>query len=393
MEINFGASAPYTVGIEEELQLVDPQSLALVPAIDAVFAARDAAGLSADSVASELSASCVELRSPAYGTVAELAADFPVQRRRLRDLVEGCGARVAAAGAHPFSEATAQEITGKARYRKVAEEMGWPALMQAIYGLHVHVSVPDEEHAIRAVAALSRNVPLFVALSANSPFWAGSDTRLASVRTKVFGLMPRTGLPPAFRAWEEFEGYVEALVAAGIIPDYSLCWWDARPHPRLGTVELRAPDAQTESWRVASLAALAQCLVATANEHPPGEPPVHGGEQGARRPLRARRAPPRLLQRPQDPGARGRTGPHHRTTPRLPGPPLRSRARGARRDDAGRDRRRDAARRLQTAPLDEGRRRAPRGRDGMKGSGRQATDRRLTGGSRTAPTPCLVPTP
>jgi hypothetical protein len=93
---------------------VDPQSLALVPAIDAVFAARDAAGLPADSVASELSASCVELRSPAYGTVAELAADFPVQRRRLRDLVEGCGARVAAAGAHPFSEATAQEITGKA---------------------------------------------------------------------------------------------------------------------------------------------------------------------------------------------------------------------------------------------------------------------------------------
>ena len=160
--------------------------------------------------------------------------------------------------------------------------MGWPALMQAIYGLHVHVSVPDEEHAIRAVAALSRNVPLFVALSANSPFWAGSDTRLASVRTKVFGLMPRTGLPPAFRVWEEFEGYVEALVAAGIIPDYSLCWWDVRPHPRLGTVELRAPDAQTESWRVASLAALAQCLVATANEHPPGEPPVHGGEQGAK---------------------------------------------------------------------------------------------------------------
>src|SRR5918997_160391 len=272
MEINFGASAPYTVGIEEELQLVDPQSHALVPAIDAVFAARDAAGLPADSVASELSASCVELRSPAYGTVAELAADFPVQRRRLRDLVEGCGARVAAAGAHPFSEATAQEITGKARYRKVAEEMGWPALMQAIYGLHVHVSVPDEEHAIRAVATLPRNVPLFVALSANSLFGAGSDPRLASVRTKVFGLMPRTGLPPAFRAWEDFEGYVEVLVAAGSIRDYSLCWWDARPHPRLGTVELRAPDAQTASTRTAFLAALVQCLVATADEHPPEDP-------------------------------------------------------------------------------------------------------------------------
>ena len=272
METNFGASAPYTVGVEEELQLVDPTSLALVPAIDAVLAARDAAGLPEDSVASELSASCVEGRTTAHPTISELAAELPALRLRVRALVEGCGARLAAAGAHPFSEATAQRITDKERYRRVDREMGWPARMQAIYGLHVHVAVPDEEHAIRAVAALSRYVPLFVALSANSPFWAGVDTRLASVRTKVFGLMPRTGLPPAFRAWEDFEGYVEALVTAGSIPDYSLCWWDARPHPRLGTVELRAPDAQTKSWRVASLAALAQCLAATAVEHAPENP-------------------------------------------------------------------------------------------------------------------------
>ncbi len=92
------------------------------------------------------------------------------------------------------------------------------------------------------------------------------------MRTKVFGLVPRTGVPPPFQAWEEFEGYVGALVSAGSIPDYTLCWWDARPHPRLGTVELRAPDAQTESWRMAALAALAQCLVATHEEHDPEDP-------------------------------------------------------------------------------------------------------------------------
>jgi glutamate---cysteine ligase / carboxylate-amine ligase len=272
MEINFGASTPYTVGIEEELQLVDPTSLALVPVIEAVLAARDAAGLTEDSVASELSASCVEVRSPAYGTAAELAAKLPTLRRGVRDLVEGCGARLAAAGSHPFSEATAQRITDEERYRRVDKEMGWPARMQAIYGLHVHVAVPHEEHAIRAVAALSRHVPLFVALSANSPFWAGSDSRLASVRTKVFGLAPRTGLPPDFRTWEEFEGYVDTLVAAGSIPDYSLCWWEVQPHPRLGTVELRAPDTQTASSRTVSLAALTQCLVAAADEHPPENP-------------------------------------------------------------------------------------------------------------------------
>jgi carboxylate-amine ligase len=272
METNFGATPAYTVGVEEEFQLVDPTSLALTPAIDAVLAAREAAELPPDSLASELSASCVEARTPIYGTVAKLAGELPVQRRKVADLVEGCGVRLAAAGTHPFSESTEQKVTDKERYRRVEEEMGWTARMQAIYGLHVHVAVPDEDYAIRAVAALTRHVPLFVALSANSPFWAGSDTRLASVRVKIFTLVPHTGLPPRFRSWEDFEGYVEALIRAGSIPDYSLLWWDVRPHPRLGTVELRAPDMQTDPARTTSLAALAQCLVATADEYTHEDP-------------------------------------------------------------------------------------------------------------------------
>jgi carboxylate-amine ligase len=201
-----------------------------------------------------------------------LANELPVLRRKVGDLTEGCGARLAAAGTHPFSESTEQKITAKERYRRVEEEMGWTARMQSIYGLHIHVAIPDEECAIQAGAALTRHVPLFVALSANSPYWAGRDTRLASVRVKIFNLVPRSGLPPRFHSWEDFEGYVDALVSAGSISDYSLCWWDARPHPKLGTVELRAPDAQTETARTASLAALAQCLVAAADEHPPENP-------------------------------------------------------------------------------------------------------------------------
>jgi glutamate---cysteine ligase / carboxylate-amine ligase len=267
METNFGETSAYTVGVEEEFQLIDPTSHALIPAIDALLAARETTGLPRDSIASELSASCVEARSPIYGTVADLAKDLPGLRRKVRELADGCGARLAAAGTHPFSESTEQRITAKERYRRVEEEMGWTARMQSIYGLHVHVAVPDEESAIQAVAALTRHVPLFVALSANSPYWAGRDTRLASVRVKIFNLVPRSGLPPRFRSWEDFEGYVEALVRAGSIPDYSLCWWDVRPHPRLGTVELRAPDMQTDPARTTSLTALAQCLVATAVEY------------------------------------------------------------------------------------------------------------------------------
>jgi len=272
MKITFGASPPYTVGIEEEFQLVDPATLELTALIDRVLARRESAGLSAASLASELSSSCLELRSPVCGTVAELARELPVLRRRVRNLVEGCGGRLAAAGTHPFSDATAQPITEAERYYRVEEEMGWTARMQAIYGLHIHVAVPDEEHAIRAVNALSQQVPLFVALSANSPFWCGSDTRLSSTRVKIFNLVPRSGVPPRFRSWADFEGYVEALVGAGSIPDYTWCWWDVRPHPGLGTVELRAPDAQTDAARTASLAAFAQCLVVTADEHHPEDP-------------------------------------------------------------------------------------------------------------------------
>ena len=266
METNFGASAPYTVGVEEEYQLVDPLTLELSPVIGDVLLSRGAAGLPRGLVASELSASCIEARSPVYAGVAQLAGELPGIRRRVGELVEGCGARLVAAGAHPFSDATAQPITAGERYRRVEEEMGWAARTQAIYGLHVHVAVPDGERAIRATNALARRVPLFIALSANSPFWRGRDTRLASVRAKVFGLVLRSGLPPAFRCWEEFEGHVDALVRAGSIPDYTWCWWDARPHPKIGTVELRAPDVQTDAARTVALAALAQCLVAASAE-------------------------------------------------------------------------------------------------------------------------------
>jgi glutamate---cysteine ligase / carboxylate-amine ligase len=272
METRFGASAPYTIGVEEEYQLIDPATLELSPVIGDVLAARDAAGLPSDLVASELSASCIEVRSPVYRDVAGLAGELPKLRRQVKGLVEGCGALLAAAGAHPFSDATAQPITAGERYRRVEEEMGWAARTQAIYGLHVHVAVPDEEAAIRATNTLARNVPLFIALSGNSPFWRGRDTRLSSVRAKVFGLVLRSGLPPAFRSWEEFEHHVDILVRAGSIPDYTWCWWDARPHPRIGTVELRAPDVQTEAGRAVALAALTQCLVATAGDHRPEDP-------------------------------------------------------------------------------------------------------------------------
>ena len=267
MENGFGATAPYTVGVEEEFQLVDPGSRGLTPAVDEVLAAGEGSQL----ITSELSQSCVEMLSPVYASAADLARELPGLRREVRDLARSRGIEIVAAGAHPFSEPTEQPLTGDDHSRRLEEEMGWVARTQAIFGLHVHVAVPDGDTAILAVNALARHVPLLVALSANSPFWRGFDTRLASTRIKIFEMFPRSGLPPTFRNWEDFEDHIEALVASGSIPDYSWCWWDARPHQKFGTVELRAPDVQTDAFYTVALAALVQCLVARAglDEQPP----------------------------------------------------------------------------------------------------------------------------
>ena len=269
MERGFGATAPYTVGVEEEFQLVDPASRGLIPAVDEVLAAGDGSRL----ITSELSRSCVEMLSPVFASAADLARELPGLRREVRDLARGRGVEIVAAGTHPFSEPTEQPLTQGHHNRHVEEEMGWVARTQAIYGLHVHVAVPDGDAAILAVNALARHVPLLVALSANSPFWRGFDTRLATTRIKIFEMFPRSGLPPVFRNWEDFEDHIEALVASGSIPDYSWCWWDARPHQKFGPVELRAPDVQTDSLYTVALAALVQCLVARAgmDEQPPGD--------------------------------------------------------------------------------------------------------------------------
>src|SRR5918911_486664 len=201
MESGFGATAPYTVGVEEEFQLVNPSSRGLIPAVDEVLAAGDGSQL----ITSELSRSCVEMLSPVFASAGDLARELPRLRREVRDLARSRGVDIVAAGTHPFSEPTEQPLTAGDHNRRVEEEMGWVARTQAIYGLHVHVAVPDGDAAIRAINTLSWYVPLIVALSTNSPFWRGSDTRLGSTRIKVFEMFPRSGLPPAFRSWEHFE--------------------------------------------------------------------------------------------------------------------------------------------------------------------------------------------
>jgi len=266
MEKHFGSTSPFTTGIEEEFQLVDPSTRELAPAVEAVL---DAAPGGSELMARELFQDCVEMRTPVFSDVAELARQLPAFRREVAGYGRKAGVRLSASGLHPTSDPFAQKITPGERYERMEEELGALARLQIIYALHVHVGVPDEEAAIRATNALLRHVPILTALSANSPFWNGMDTGFASARVKIRDASPRSGLPPTFQNWEEFEGYTEALVAMGNIPDFSWFWWDVRPHPRHGTVELRVPDAQAELDYAVALAALTQCLVATADDYAP----------------------------------------------------------------------------------------------------------------------------
>jgi carboxylate-amine ligase len=205
----------------------------------------------------------VEVATNVAGSVSEAIEDARGLRATLRDAAAERGAVIAGAGTHPFSRWEHQEVTEHERYRALMEEMRWVAEREVIFGLHVHVGLASADEAIAVANGLRTWLPELLALSGNSPFWLGRDTGLASTRTKIFETFPRSGLPPAFASFEEFELLVERAVKTGSMPDYTFIWWDLRPHPKLGTLEIRIPDAQTRLESVAGIVALVQSLVAT----------------------------------------------------------------------------------------------------------------------------------
>ncbi len=263
MEHAFGRSAPFTVGIEEEFQLLSAESYELVPRYDEI-----AAAAADDRVRQELMTSVLETATGIHERVAGAMEEVREIRRLLRDAADRREALIASAGTHPFSRWEHQEITDAPRYQGVVDELRWVAEQVAIFGLHVHVAMPSPDVAVAVTTSLRTHVPELLALSANSPFWQGRDTGLASTRTKVFETMPRSGLPPRLESFDDFVELVQRGGAAGFFEDYTYLWWDVRPHPQLGTVEMRACDAQTRLDSVAGLAALTQSLAATYAESP-----------------------------------------------------------------------------------------------------------------------------
>lgn len=270
-EHRFGSSEPYTLGLEEEYMLLDPETLALVQRADTILEA-DQEGEFAARTTCELFQSEVEGQTPICATVGEAAAELRRLRSHLEELVAEQGLVLASAGTHPFARYEDQVVTDRVRYRRLVEQVQYPARRELVFGLHVHVGVPDPETAIQVVRALRVQIPALIALSTSSPFWRGVPSGLRSTRHSIFDTVPRSGLPPAFDDWGAFTAYVEALERAGVLEDYTRIWWDVRPHPRLGTVEVRAMDAVERVEDAIALAAYVQALVKRATEEPPSPP-------------------------------------------------------------------------------------------------------------------------
>src|SRR2546426_4439843 len=249
----------FTVGVEEEFQIVDPATWELRSHVSQLLAS--SAPAFGDHIKRELHQSIVEVGTKICASVEELAEEIIRIRRDLADSAERVGLRIAAAGTHPFSSWMDQVISPGERYETIVEELQQLARSPLIFGLHVHVAVPDRSTMIDLLNEARYFLPHLLALSTSSPFWMGRDTGLTSFRTTVSRRFPRTGIPDYFSSWSEYEQYVETLIELRCIDNGKKIWWDLRPHPIFGTLEFRICDVPTAPRATIAIAALAQAIV------------------------------------------------------------------------------------------------------------------------------------
>jgi carboxylate-amine ligase len=253
------ASTPYTLGVEEEVMLLEPHGWSLAQAADMVLPSLSPE--LADRVTRETHGSIIELRTGVHGTVAAAADELLRWRRLLVSELEPMNLRAASAGTHPFAVWHDTVVSGGERQGFVYGSMRELARREPTCALHVHVGVSDAESAIRAANCMRGHLPMMLALSANSPFWQGRDSGLASARTPLFQAFPRVGIPRAFDGYADYVETVDLLIRCEAFPEPTFLWWDVRAQPKLGTIEVRIMDAQATVDETAALVAFAQCLV------------------------------------------------------------------------------------------------------------------------------------
>ena len=249
----------FTIGVEEEFQIIDPATCELRSHVSELVAA--ASPSIEEQVKHELHQSIVEMGTKICENVPELRIEMHRTRSELVAAAERVGLQVAAAGTHPFSSWIDQVISPGDRYKNIVEELQQLARSLLIFGMHVHVAMPDGQTTIDLMNAVRYFLPHLLALSTSSPFWMGRNTGLKSFRTTVFRRFPRTGVPDYFGSWGEYENYINLLIRLNCIDNAKKIWWDVRPHPSFGTLEFRMRDVTTRVEEAVTIAALTQAIV------------------------------------------------------------------------------------------------------------------------------------
>jgi glutamate---cysteine ligase / carboxylate-amine ligase len=250
---------PFTLGIEEEYQVIDPETRELRSYITQILDRGQT--ILREQIKPEMHQSIVEVGTHPCRTVAEARAEVLKLRGTIASLAAVHNLKIAAAGTHPISSWMNQEITPFERYKGVVDEMQDLALQLLIFGMHVHVGMPNNDVAIELMNVVRYFLPHILALSTSSPFWMGRRTGFKSYRSAVFSNFPRTGIPPSFTSFSEFESYINLLISTGSIDNGKKIWWDMRPHPTFHTLEYRVADICTRVDECIALAALMQAIV------------------------------------------------------------------------------------------------------------------------------------
>jgi glutamate---cysteine ligase / carboxylate-amine ligase len=254
----------FTVGIEEELMILDAETLMLANAIEGVL---EEHGATDGEVKPELHESVLEIATDPHPHTRDAGEQLRALRRSVSEAAARRNLRIGASGTHPSAKWEDQRVSARPRYRDLIAALRFVARQEIIFGLHVHVGIDDPDKAIHVANGMRVHIPILLALSANSPFWRADETGLASSRMPIFRAFPRVGIPPYYEDWDDFERRIGFMVEAGVIEDYTYLWYDVRPHPNLGTVEIRAMDAQTRVEHTLALAALIQAMVKELAEH------------------------------------------------------------------------------------------------------------------------------
>jgi glutamate---cysteine ligase / carboxylate-amine ligase len=256
----------YTIGVEEELMIVDGETLDLASSIEGLLETLADVPKEGE-IKPELMESVCEIATDPCRDTREAGLQLRALRRLAQQAATERGLAIGSSGTHPFAMWEDQRIVAQPRYRDLVADLQFVARQEIIFGIHVHVGLDDADKAVHVANGMRVHVPLLLALSANSPFWRGQVTGLQSTRTPIFRAFPRVGIPPRYEDFDDWSRRIDFMVESRVIRDYTYQWYDVRPHPNFGTVEIRAMDSQTRVEHTLGFAALIQAMVKELAEH------------------------------------------------------------------------------------------------------------------------------